>query len=464
MQDIILLEDCSNEIKLWYLANVGKFIVDSDKVNTVLDEDDYEFDEESLDEVEYEREQVDDDELVEYAPEDDEGIGRLSGYRCIPLLKLAVLIKYPLFGEDFYQFFAKDFFEQKLDELQQDPNVAKFLAENENLVYTSLLKDFVQINFEEKAFLERFKDSDELSDFIYDEDYFEERHMFVDENPVLLEFIESNDFSLEFARFFESGCRFFNDNLMFEGSNKDMQTDIENFNKIFLDEDEKEVSNSFYFSGTPYGIPAKDYVAMFSKALKLVGRAKTIVSTATAIATLSNPVTCALGLTSLGIAAVSYLSKNDNLEKNSMRRALLSGAMENIHQVKITLQSALEDITPYFYNQESLIDAGAWATLSTADTFCIALDKVSKSEIELMEAYICCELPDVLDLKRLDACLKKFENHKETRDFILSMYDDKDEHGNPCLLACGLSRLIRLKNLFESIGYFTMSGYLKKFL
>lgn len=481
MSEMILLENCCYELKLWYLLMVRKFIIDSynelykekdEDLDDVLEDDDLE-EEESLEVVEYEEEEVTDEDidLIEAENAHDDGLEedadktRLDGEYFVYLLQLGVLIKFPFTNNDIYEhlFQSQAFWDKKLEELQQNSEVASFISEHNDLVYTSLLKDFIQINFKEHGFSHDLIDYEDFYDFIWSEDYFKESHMLVDENQVLLDFIEENNFLLDFAHYFESMYRYFTDNIYdADHSDKNLKEDIQVFNHIFA-EDEDNSINSFYFSGTPYGFPAQDYIATLGKAFKLASRAKTVISTATAIATLSNPLTCTLGLASLGIATVSFLSKNNHLEKNTWRRAFLSGMMENNHQVKLLLQRAIEKETPSLQDKEVLLKQGIRGSLYYLYELSNALTKINALEVELMTAYLSCELPETLDLKRLDVCLKQFDNYESTREFVLSMF--REDEGKFYLVpSIMISDMIRLKNIFDSIGYFTMTGYLKKFL
>lgn len=458
MQDFILLEDCSPELKLWYLLVIRNFIVESDDYQNSDLPDELEEDESSEDELDLEEDESSDDDVYS---------GHLSGRNVVYLLRLGIQIKYHFSVDDVIRLMDSSIaWDQKLEELESDPDVAKFIEAHRSMIDMSLLKDMLQINFEAMGFSPKFLGDDcwdRYYEFINSKDYFDERHMLVDENPVLLEFIEDSGLSLEFARFFEGGYRLFMTYLKEEGSNKDLMEIMKSFDTIFLEKVENEFSNSLYFSGTPYGIPAKDFLAMLSKTFKLVGRVKTAVSTATAIATLSNPFTCALGLASLGIAAVSYLSKNDNLEKTSLRRAFLSGLIENYHQVKLLVLNILEDYNSELLSSNEMEESEVLPVFSVNLEMCTALQTINEEESDLMSIYLACELPPELDVKRLDACLRQFDNSESTRNFVMKMYSDID---GDYVLSTGLllSDLIRLKNVFDSIGYFTMTGYLKQFV
>lgn len=440
-EDMVLLELCSDNIKRWYLYHLRNFIIAL-----------YE-----------EAEATNDKELFE-----EIDANSITGDCLAYIMVYANQIKYTFESEDDLSSFIliedNSYGSEEYESLCKSPEIKKFFKENRNTIIMSLFKDYMQLNYKiHCSMLE--------TEFFWTDEYFNGEQICLDLNPYLLRFIDENDIDEDFARWFEGIFRYMNDDIDFQDDSHFQQT-IKSIEEAFINDSEDGVCDSFYFSGAPFGLPASDFVASLGKTLKLVSKAKTLVSTSMALATLSNPLTCAMGVASLSIAALQSLSSNSFAQKCTLKKVLLKSYAQNYHQASLQLLKFQDK------NSVELLEADAestdpdeeWSDEALADRFVYsviltdAFYALNVQENDLLRNYYKIDLPQELDIKRFNKLTEDLKQKDQVREYVLSFYEQSETDKKYNLLKDqSISEILRLKKIFEGIGYYSMQGYVKKF-
>lgn len=435
MQDLLLLEHCPKNVKLWYILNIRKFLIDT----------------------------LTDDEIF---------ITKRCGlYIATIANKIKLKYDYDDFG-DFclissdYKFYSKRF-----KNLYRDKKLKTFIKEHHDLIIISLLKDFIEINYELTIELFDDIDGEDIIDFINSNKYLSQEHMLFEENGILVDFIQDNNFDLGLVRDYEL-CYSELSYLLQYGTDKNLLDCIKKREAIFIDYN-KTITKDYaplsalYFSGAPFGLPATDFVGAFSVILQKVNKAKTIAMTAVSLATLSNPITCSLGLASLGISTLSSISKNKYSEQSKIKKILLQALAENYNQTKQYLLHLLDNTAldmQFCFNLNSYDDDDSCVIFYHVISICIMdiIGNISLKERDFINFKLNSEVPRFLDIKRFNNLTKNI--NPKIKEFVLKCYEYDDES---CVYVYvdknTIPQVLRLIKIFDSIGYFSMTGYLQKF-
>lgn len=219
------------------------------------------------------------------------------------------------------------------------------------------------------------------------------------------------------------------------------------------------------FLGAPFSLPVKDCFVVFEKYLGIASKLKTAVSTIASLSTLSNPLTCSLGIASLGIAFTKHLSGNKNLAKNRIREFLLKNYIELYSSVieknQVVLGQLLTELELGDKGDLSLSDYVYYRT-SLADITQSILDLARVHCNDFRRALVELYIPQILDVRRFNKLIKKLSNKNEIQQLVMQNYQKID--GEYQYIGATLRESYAIKNIFDAIGYFTTTGYLKKFI
>lgn len=444
MKDFILLESAPESVKLWYITEILKFA-------KYLDDGDYSDDFDSF-------------------PQDYYDTGT-QGTIVTILLKNRIKCSKHTNKLILDLITREDASYDKIASIISSKEVINYKKNNEIIIYTSLLKDFIEINYDYFVSMGSVDETYFIDfDSYYDIDN-DNPPRYVEFNSYLLNFIKENSFDLGFVKECETGYALFKDPLEQDVLNdKEIKERLEGylFPYTEYENETKEQSaqflNAFYFSGGQCQIPSKDYILIFSKHLKTLARVKTLLGTATSIVALANPFTSTLGVLSLGVFALTTLSSKKDTN-NAIQKSLLKAKAEAYHRAKLEIlsnlcsfntQSIASDINDF--NKDEIK-----GSLFYNYVLLTAMHALASDEGAIVNALNLFDLPQILDVKRLDSVLKGKSHKDEIKDLIMSAYEKID--GKYQLIGKDLiSDSTFLKNTFETIGYHTISGYLKSFI
>ncbi len=263
------------------------------------------------------------------------------------------------------------------------------------------------------------------------------------------------------------------DMTMYEADDEDFKAQLSSFEESLCDDAGEGNGlmplNALYFTGSPDGIRAVDYLGMLVKAYGFAAKASSIGKAGLALFSLSNPVTGVMGLASLGITGALYLAKNKAQDKRKFKQALA-----RTHG--IIYQKARELITVFtdeIYKQIYDYDKDCFKSgdlhkyhaqlmqLHYASNYLeLGIEDFKRAELEI-------QLPVQLDRRRLMA-ITTGKNAAPVREFVESCYYPEDyadeELRNRLTFECSLNDLYKLNSIFTDLGYFSITGIAKKTL
>lgn len=258
--------------------------------------------------------------------------------------------------------------------------------------------------------------------------------------------------------------------------NSDAEDDeYEEMLKIFEDPDGDILQsgmvplNALYFSGSPDGMRAIDYLGLLTKAYGLYNDASSLIQAELAIIKLSNPVSGIIELASMGISNVNRLAENSNIEKLQFKMAVVKAHKTIFRNAKNSITTFMQYIRLSCNEIESQ-KSNSQDIKRSFDLLCDLTDAYTYLQIQeenCQFAELEINLPLSIDRKRLKAITAKTEL-LPIRKYVESCYyseDYEDEFFKNKLKAeNSIEDLEKLKIIFDDLGYFTLTGLAKKFL
>ena len=227
--------------------------------------------------------------------------------------------------------------------------------------------------------------------------------------------------------------------------------------------------NALYFSGSPDGMRAIDYLGLLTKAYGLYSDASSLVQAGLAIIKLSNPVSGIIELASMGISNVNRLAENSNIEKLQFKMAVVKAHKTIFRNAKNSITTFMQYIRLSCGEIESK-KSNSQDIKRSLDLLCDLTDAYTYLQIQeenCQFAELEINLPLIIDRKRLKAITAKNEL-LPIRKYVESCYYSEDYEDaffkNKLKEENTIEDLEKLKIIFDDLGYFTLTGLAKKFL
>ena len=428
--------------------------------------------------------------------------GTLNPVQLAELLLLATRIhlKVETYA-DFVALIAPEDPEKYLD----DPDYLRCIADDDdaaNIYAWSLAKDLIALNYkiciaelsnQSYADICERKDKETALVGAIDEDApdfgerFEEVHLkkifrWYKKSPFILDFFKQNFIDEDLTEgafaiwansvedYAEFNC---SEMTMWESDDDDFKEQLSSFEEVLCEDAGEGYGlmplNALYFTGSPDGLRAVDYIGMLVKAYGFAAKASSIGKAGMALFSLSNPVTGIMGLASLGITGANYLAKNKEQDKRRFKGALA-------HTHSIIYQNARELITTFtdeiyqkiFDYERDCFKAGDLQSYHAQLMVLHYAANYLETEIEdCRRAQLEIGLPVLIDRRRLKA-ITAGKEAAAVRAYVESCYypeDYEDETArNRLRLDTSLNDLHKLNSIFKDLGYFSITGIAKKAL
>ena len=465
--NFIFLEQMPNEVKRAYLSEIKAFLY-SDSENYLNKEHD----------------------------------GTLSPLQIAQLLLFASRIHYKV---ENYQEFIELIKNDNTEDYYDTPEFKKYITsdpEIENIYIWSLAKDLIAINYRlctdilDAEKLSKIEDKKykeiELIDSLDEKDpkyieKFENLHFknffrWYKQSPYILKFFNDTfiDDNLSaptlsvWANSVENYVEFTcSDLTMYEADDADFKSQLESFEEEICDDVGEGIGlmplNALYFTGSPDGLRATDYIGILVKAFGIATKANSIGKAGLALFSLSNPVTGFIGLATLGITGVSFLAKNKEMEKRRLKLSLAKTHNIIYSNANDLIKTFLDEIYKVIYDNDrddlKKIELKPYLRLLWKLNY--ASDYLGSQAEECKRAELEISLPVYLDRRRLKA-ITSSEKYEPIRKYVETCYYSENYKEknlrNRLRYECSINDLMKLQSIFSDLGYFSVTGIAKKAL
>ena len=233
---------------------------------------------------------------------------------------------------------------------------------------------------------------------------------------------------------------------------------------------------ALYFSGSPSGMKTQDYLSVMIKGLGIINKASTIYQIGLAIFSLSSPVTSVIGLTSLGLSGIKYLSENSDFKKRQEKYAIYYKHEELYNNALYLLNILFDSYNTQFQYKTAEINNSlfSWKTLFNKESF--SREYVENFSVvfsllsETFDLLNCMrdlfslsstiqKLPITIDVDRFLNQTESLVTKEDIRGTVFKYYPKDNEYR--LIETIELEEALKIESIFNEIGYFSVSAYVK---
>ena len=260
---------------------------------------------------------------------------------------------------------------------------------------------------------------------------------------------------------------------MYEADDADFKSQLESFEEEICDDVGEGIGlmplNALYFTGSPDGLRATDYIGILVKAFGIATKANSIGKAGLALFSLSNPVTGFIGLATLGITGVSFLAKNKEMEKRRLKLSLAKTHNIIYSNANDLIKTFLDEIYKVIYDndRDDLKNIELKPYLRLLWKLNYASDYLGSQAEECKRAELEISLPVYLDRLRLKA-ITSSAKYEPIRKYVETCYYSENYKEknlrNRLRYDSSINDLMKLQSIFSDLGYFSVTGIAKKAL
>ena len=233
---------------------------------------------------------------------------------------------------------------------------------------------------------------------------------------------------------------------------------------------------ALYFSGSPSGMKTQDYLSVMIKGLGIINKASTIYQIGLAIFSLSSPVTSVIGLTSLGLSGIKYLSENSDFKKRQEKYAIYYKHEELYNNALCLLNTLFDSYNTQFHNKTAEINNSLFSCKTLFNKESFSREYVENFSVvfwllsETFDLLNCMrdlfslsstiqKLPITIDVDRFLNQTESLVTKEDIRGTVFKYYPKDNEYR--LIETIELEEALKIESIFNEIGYFSVSAYVK---